>query len=213
MGSSTSPRKFSQPSDPPTPFFVFVSSDQDEFSELRNEVREAIDSEYLYNEKRTTQKEELVQQGNITKAVLVERGSKESFDVAMKEGLDQSQIYVGIFGNRYSAITVKEYLTARSQGLPLLIYYFAEPPRTASGLRTKTVQFLNKEVKPHVIIRGNYNKVMFRRREDLIDQILVDISRTMVDLVRESVSVRRLLLQEAPDALLGAILRSKQTVF
>jgi len=190
-----------------------VSSDQDEFPELRDELREAIDSEYLYNEKRTAQKEELVQQGNITKAVCVERGSKESFDVAMKEGLDQSQMYVGIFGNRYSAATVKEYSTARSQGLPLLIYYFAEPPHTASGLRTKTVQFLNREAKPRVIIRGNYNRVIFRRREDLIDQILIDIARTIADLVRESVSVRRLLVQEAPDALLGAILRAKQTVF
>jgi len=200
------------PSNPPTPFHVFISCDSDEFGKLRQDLRAAIDSEYMYNAKRTEEQEELVHQGIVTRAVLVEAESDESFEIAMKRGLTDSQIYIGIFGKNYSIPTVKEYDYARKHGLPILVYYFTKPPRKAKDARGKIVNFLNTEVKPRVRIRGNYSKIEVREEQGLLDLILTDLACKTTDLVREAVSVRRLFL-EAPDAVIATVLRARASVF
>jgi len=162
---------------------------------------------------RTEEEEELVHQGVVMQGFLVERESDESFDVTMRHGIDSSQVYVGIFGKEYSEATVKEYEDAREKGLPLLVYYFTEPPHKAAARHDRVVRFLHREVKPAVRIRGNFSRIVVVGRSELIDQILVDLAANVTNLVRESVAVRRLLLKNAPPELLGAILRAKKSVF
>ena len=200
------------PSNPPTPFRVFISCDSDEFGELRQDLQAAIDSEYMYNMKRTEEQEELVHQGIVMKGVRVEAESDESFDIAMKRWLNDSQIYVGIFGRDYSIPTAKEYGYARELGLPILVYYFTKDSRSAKDCRGKVVNFLNKEVKPHIRIRGNYSRIEIREERDLLDLILADLACKTTDLVREAVSTRELFLK-APDTVIAAIIRARKSVF
>jgi hypothetical protein len=192
---------------------VFISSATDEFSELRYKLRDSINSEYMFNDERTQDEEEIVHQGIIMEGFLVEKESGESFDAAMKEGIESSQIYVGIFGNRYSEPTVKEYEAARKIGIPLLVYYFTRPAHRAAGLQTRAVKFLEREVKPFVKIRGNYSRIVARQNNELVDYVLADLAAKVTDLVRESVAVRRMVLENAPVELLAAVLRAKRSVF
>jgi hypothetical protein len=198
---------------PPSRLRVFISSAEDEFADLRLSLRDALNSEYAFNMKRTDDKAELVHQGLIAEGFLVERESDESFDTAMKRGIESSQIYVGIFGNQYSRTTVKEYHAARRRGLPLLIYYFAKPPRAAIRTRTKVVDLLETEVKSIVKIRGNYRRVAVRDDSELIDLILSDVVARLTDLARESVAARKAMLESAPPEFLAAVLRAKKSVF
>lgn len=192
---------------------MFISSSTDEFSELRYKLRDSINSEYMFNDERTQDEEEIVHQGIIMEGFLVEKESGESFDALMKEGTETSQIYVGIFGNRYSEPTVKEYKAARKIGMPLLVYYFTRPAHRAAGLQTRAVKFLEREVKPFVKIRGNYSRIVVRQNNELVDYVLADLAAKVTDLVRESVAVRRMVLENAPVELLAAVLRAKRSVF
>ena len=132
----------------------------------------------------------------------------------MKEGTETSQIYVGIFGNRYFEPTVKEYKAVRKIGMPLLVYYFTRPAHRAAGLQTRAVKFLEREVKPFVKIRGNYSRIVVRQNNELVDCVLADLAAKVTDLVRESVAVRRMVLENAPVELLAApVLRAKRSVF
>lgn len=197
---------------------MFISSNSDEFAELRIRLEECIDSGYMYNSKRTLEedspkKAELVHQGKIMRALLVEKGSEGSFEEAMKKDIKLSQIYVGIFGNHYSEPTRKEYEYARKLGFPLLVYYFTESPRIAKGSHCKVVRFLQNTVKnDQVHIRGNYGRVEAHDQTELIDIILSDLACKAADIVREGIENRRMLLAKAPDAAIGAILRARKSV-
>ena len=193
--------------------FVFISCDSEEFPGLRDRLQKAIDSEYMYNVMRTDERDELVHQGVIMKAVVVERESDESFDLAMKKGIEKSQIYVGIFGKDYSIPTQKEYHAARQRGLPILVYYYTQPPHIAKGFHTKVTRFLEKDVKPELRIRGNYGRIEAHDDMELVDLILNDLACKTVDLAREAMSFRRMLLEKAPDDVIAAILRAKKSVF
>lgn len=166
----------------------------------------------MYNLMRTDERTELVHQGVIMKAVVVERESDESFDLAMKKGIERSQVYVGIFGKDYSSPTQKEYHAARQRGLPIFVYYYTQPPHTAKGLHTKVTRFLG-EIEPDFRIRGNYRKIEARNDTELVDLILSDLACKIVDLAREAVSFRRMLLEKAPDDVIAAILRARKSVF
>jgi hypothetical protein len=198
---------------------VFISSDSKEFGELRERLQKCIDAEYMYNDERTyeeDEKAEFVHQGNIMKSVVVEAKSEETFEERMKEGLESSQIYVGIFGNLYSVPTCREYEYARQLGLPLLVYYFTQPARVARGAHTKVVRFLNRNLKdqnPSLVIRGNYGKIVARQYAELIDLILSDLACTVADNVRETVGVRQMLIKMAPNSTVGVVLRARKPVF
>lgn len=171
----------------PKPIQVFISSDSEEFAPLRKRLQKCIDAEYMYNDARTYEEDEeaeFVHQGTIMRAIIIEKENEETFEERMKNGLDNSQIYVGIFGNDYSDPTCKEYEYARQIGLPLLVYYFTQPARTARGAHTSVVRFLNKNLKkqvPSIVIRGNYSKIEARQDTDLIDLILSDLACTVAD--------------------------------
>ena len=147
------------------------------------------------------------------KAILVEKGSQETFEERMKAGLDDSQVYVGIFGNDYSPTTCKEYEYARGLGLPLLVYYFTEPAKTAKGVQTKVVNFLRKDVRKELVIRGNYRKIEARTPTELIDLVLADLACLVADNVREAVALRRMFARETPYSTILAIIRARKPVF
>lgn len=207
--------RYTPPSEP-KPILVFISSDSEEFAELRKRLEGCINTEYMYNEQRTLEEDEkaqFVHQGAIMEGRVVEKGSEETFEERMKNGLEDSQVYVGIFGNQYSIPTIKEYEYARHLGLPLLVYYFTEPARIAKGAHTNVVRFLQKNVKKQLVIRGNYRKIEARTPTELIDLILSDLTCTVADNVREAIATRRMFTQEVPDSTIGAILRAKKSVF
>ncbi len=215
--SYTPPTSYTPPGTP-IPIQVFISSDSDEFEKLRDDLREYIDTEYMYNDKRTydeddPSKAKLVHQGVMLKGLIVEEGSAETFEERMKNGLDTSQIYVGIFGNQYSPVTIREYEYASKLGLPLLVYYFTEPGRIAKGVKTKMVAYLKKNVRKELVIRGNYKRIEARTPTDLIDLILSDLARKVADNVREAIALRAMLIKAAPDSTIGAVLKAKKPAF
>jgi hypothetical protein len=197
----------------PNAIRIFISSAQEEFADLRYKLRDVFGEEYLYNERRTREEEELVHQGVVTQGYLVEKESDESFDLAMKRGIESSQMYVGIFGKRYSKPTVKEYHAARKLGLPLFVYYYTRPPSVSSDVQNRVVEFLNKDVKPFITVRGNFRRLSLQDDNDLVDQVLMDVGARITDLVRESVAVRRMILEKTPAELLAAVLRARTSVF
>lgn len=182
-------------------------------------VSKCIDSEYMYNEKRTLEedsprKAKFVHQGRVMEGLLVEKGSEESFEEAMKKFIKKSQIYVGIFGNSYSERTREEYEFALKLGLPLLVYYFTDPPKIAIGSHSKVARFLQYDVKDDKAhIRGNYGRIEAHDPTELIDIVLSDLACKVLDIVREGIDDRRMLLEKAPDATIGAIVRTRKNVF
>ena len=159
------------------PFKVFISSSQKEFEELRNGLKAEIDQTMVT----------LVYQ-RIFRAVLVE-GKKGNIPSDIDEGLNDSAIYVGIFGRAYSEYTVEEYLKARSKMLPVLIYRFRKNKRISAVIsgRSKVDDFLRNEVERYGIrIRGP-----FFDETKLIEAVITDLVFQAVEMVKECARVRR----------------------
>ena len=154
-----------------SPFSVFISSSQTEFSSFRRNLKEAIDTEEFARQR-------------IMKSILVEeeRGAHISEDV-QKAG-DIASIYVGIIGQRRSDWTKIEFRAAWARGLPILIYEFRRHgQRGMSGMR----RFLDDEVKPKDIrIRGPY-----KTEASLTSAILNDLAIQVTEMVRETARIRK----------------------
>jgi hypothetical protein len=167
----------------PVPLIVFISCSQKEFEEFRKHLKEAIDEEeFRFSGSR------------MMKAELIEERRGDVIPEDIKKGLENCSIYVGIFGRVFSEWTKAEYLEARANGLPLLIYYVKKqikpgrPSRQeARGRKSKVEQFLETEIKKfRVRVRGPY-----RKEEKLYDVILNDLAYEISELVREATSIRR----------------------
>ena len=165
------------------PFAVFISSCQSEFESFREDLKERIGSERFVDQR-------------IMQGVLIEdeRGSVISEDI--RNRLDASSIYVGIFGRVKSEWTCAEYHEAKARDLPILIYKLVKrrrpgrPGRTERRGRKSAVQnFLDDEVKPLGIrVRGPY-----RSEEELEEAILLDLAWEVAVLVGEAANVRKII--------------------
>lgn len=162
--------------EPVEPFKIFISSSQKEFENLRNNLKAAIDEETLAYQR-------------IFRAILVESKKGMNIQSDIDEGLNDSAIYIGIFGRVYSEITVEEFRKARSNMLPVLIYRFRKDRRIRSVVSgpSNVDDFLRKEVKQHGIrIRGP-----FFNETKLIEAVITDLVFQMVKMVKESASIRK----------------------
>lgn len=166
----------------PIPIIIFISCSQREFGDLRKTLKEAINNMAFK-----------LSESKIMKAELIEERRGDVIPEDIKKGLENCSIYVGIFGRVFSEWTKAEYIEARANGLPLLIYYVKKrrpgrpSRREVRGRKSKVEQFLETEVKKFgVRVRGPYRKV-----EDLYDVILKDLAYEISELVREATSIRR----------------------
>ncbi|MGA2462231.1 MAG: DUF4062 domain-containing protein [Candidatus Bathyarchaeia archaeon] len=163
-----------QPTPVDNPIVVFVSSSQREFQQLRD---------YL---KLILEEDDFLRRGMV-KVELAERRSGERIRGDISQALSNSSIYVGIFGNRYSPITIAEYFEARRCGLPLVIFDMVK-----TGSRDRRVRvFLSDQVKEKDDCR--LTEIRFRpsKSESVAWLICQRVANTIANLVREDVEVRK----------------------
>jgi hypothetical protein len=166
------------PRPPPTPvdnpIVVFVSSSQREFQQLRDYLKIILeDDDFL---RRT-----------MIKVELAERRSGERIRGDISQALGDSSIYVGIFGNRYSPITIAEYFEARRCGLPLIIFDMVKTGNRDMRVR----EFLSDQVKEKDDCR--LTEIRFRpsQSESVAWLICQRVANTIANIVREDVEIRR----------------------
>ena len=158
------------------PFAVFISSSQSEFRDFRKTLKIDID-EQRWSSLRPM------------RAILIENQRGAMIPTEIRKGIDQSSIYVGIFGKKWSDWTVAEFRYARIRGLPLLVYKFTRGTHGQAGRKSRVDDFLNKEVK-QVGIRL---REPYRSLDRLGVEILGDLVIQSVEMVRESSDVRKLI--------------------
>jgi hypothetical protein len=163
----------------PKPFLVFISSSQDEFRTLRHRLRHAINFEKFVDYP-------------IMKGILIEDERGPVIKQAIKEKIDQSAIYIGIFGRVRSKWTIAELNEARERGLPLLIYHYkrttkpGRPSTQAPGPKSPAERYLERNVKPLSIRIRRY-----RSEAGLLTAILNDLTFQVADLVNENATIRK----------------------
>ena len=175
---------------------MFISSDEDEFSDLRAELKEVLGDVEAVSSKRiaeSTDKKsaEAGYSQNLIIPEVIEYSRGGDIDRKINIAIDRSQLYVGIFGKEYSATTVKEFNKARDRGMTTMVYYFTDPPAPLSATQSKCYDFLTKEVYPEVFIRGNYKRVEIKSRQELEDEIVADILAELTLMIRQYHGVQK----------------------
>jgi hypothetical protein len=156
------------------PIVVFVSSSQKEFKPLR---------EYL---KLILEKDDFLRK-TMVKVELAERRSGERIRGDISQALSGSSIYLGIFGNRYSPITIAEYLEARRCGLPLVIFNMVKAGKRDNRVRT----FLIEQVREKDDCRLVEIRYRPSRSESIAWIVSQRIANTVANMVRENIEIRR----------------------
>jgi hypothetical protein len=155
---------------------VFISSAQKEFQDLRDFLKDEIDKESLFDK-------------YVMEAELVERREGETIEGDMASGLKRSSIYVGIFGNDYSKDTIDEYLEARRQGIPLLIFELAPKARYKNRRDPKVTDFLENQVKGKDRCRIMKLRAAYLENSVVILQRIAD---RVAEIVRQYHEIRRI---------------------
>jgi len=126
-------------------------------------------------------------------AEVVEYGRGGDIEKKMTDGMNKSQMYVGLFGKEYYERTKLEFLDAIKRGMTTLVYY-ARPSHTLKELKgssNKVYAFLMKDVKPKTLIRGNYQRKAIKTLAELEDEIVVDLLVELTDMVRQYHGVQK----------------------
>jgi hypothetical protein len=163
----------------PEPFIVFISSSQNELQRLRHRLRRAINLV------------EFVDQ-HIMKAILIEDQRRPVIKQEIKDKIEKSAVYVGIFGRVRSGWTIAEFNEARERGLPLLVYHFkrttrpGRPRQRAPGPLSPAERYLARHVMPLSI-----NVRTYRSEAGLIQGVLQDLTTQVADMVNENAKIRK----------------------
>jgi hypothetical protein len=162
-----------------SPILVFISSSQDEFEKLRKFLKTAIEKEFRLT----------------TRAVLIEEEQGVVISKNIREKIEKSSIYVGIFGKKYSEWTVAEYCEARRMGLPLLIYHLKKGPsgRRAGGRKSAVEKFLENEAR-----RFDIRVRIFSKEEEIPANVINDVAFEIAELVKEAISHRGIIFKSLP---------------
>ena len=141
---------------------VFISSKQDEFKRKREEVEKLI-SKHPYLESRLLEK----------------RGANaENPTNASVKAIQKSDIYIGIFGEKYSEVTVNEYREAVKKRIPALLYL-----KKVKNRDEKLAEFLESEVK------SNFKFHEFKGCKKLLEQIDEDLNEFIYGLLEEGLQL------------------------
>jgi hypothetical protein len=175
------PRKAQHPQFDPIdkPITVFLGSDQDEFQQIREDLKSDIEDITLKYAKPF-------------KAVLIERRRGTNIDRDIEEGQKEEDIHILLVGGQFSSITREEFLKACRMGLKVYVYFFLKRRVISPKLKQNAnYDFVHKDIKPRFRIRG-YDKP-YRVYEQLFDDISADLASGVVEMVHESAAVRRVI--------------------
>ena len=141
---------------------VFISSKQDEFKQKRKEIERLI-SKHPHLESRLLEK----------------RGANaENPTNASVKAVQKSDIYIGIFGEKYSETTVKEYREAVKKRMPALVYL-----KKVKNREEKLEEFLENEVK------SNFKFHEFKGCKKLLEQINEDLNEFIYGLLEDGLQL------------------------
>jgi hypothetical protein len=164
-------------------FNVFISSYQREFETLRSDLKEKIDDVDLHDQQ-------------IMNAITIENEYGPVIMDRITAKLEESSIYVGIFGRQASEWAFAEFRAARSRQIPTLIYYYRRPlrrgrPRAQQrrGRPSMVLGFLRKEVRPWIDIHGLDRP--YTSAAQLIADILDHLAMQTAQMVEEAARVRK----------------------
>lgn len=143
---------------------VFISSNQKEFDELRKRLRD-----------------KLLGTSFLTPIVLELEGAK-SFPVreTSLKSAEKCDIFIGILGSRYSKLVEEEYRKAVSNYRPCLIYV-----KKVKKRNHKIKTLINNEIRP------NFKYHEFEDEAKLIDQIINDLNRFLLEIMAEGLRVSK----------------------
>lgn len=172
---------------PEQPIVVFISSAQQEFENFRQDLKDTINTEEWSNL-------------NVMRARLIENQRGSVINAEIRRALDESSIYVGIFGRQLRDWPVAEFFYAKARGLPLLIYRYerrlrpGRPQRRKRGPMSAVDRFLKEEViDAGIRVNGPY-----RNLENLLDIIPQDLANLVAEMVRENADIRKRLCTGMP---------------
>ncbi len=136
---------------------VFLSSDQEEFARLRNSLSETTCSIPF-----------------LTCTPLENRGADPTNVVESSlKAVRDSDIYVGMFGRKYSETTIREYKEAVKYRKPCLTYV-----KKVNKRETKLSEFVDDNLK------NVFHYFEFRANKDLIAQVDIDLRRFIFDTLK-----------------------------
>src|SRR3972149_7257647 len=159
---------------------VFISSAQAEFQELRRDLKYDIE-------------DEKIGRVHVFKVDLVEEKPGTNIEADIRTALEKCTIYVGIIGKQYSEATIKEFQSARSMGLPLLIYMFRKKPRSKPAAeKDKMWQILEEDIEIRGI-RTIGNDMPYQDQNELLTYILADLGVHVAAMAIESARIRKIL--------------------
>lgn len=156
------------------PMVVFVSSNQKEFQELRDNLQLLLEGDDFL--RRT-----------MIKVELVERRGGERIRGDITQALRNTSIYVGLFGNKYSKPTIGEYLEARRRCLPLLIFDMVRRGRRDPRVR----DFLQDQVTEEDDCRLETLHFQPSKVVDAAYAIAQVIANRIADLVQQNIDIRK----------------------
>jgi len=142
---------------------VFISSDQKEFSKERTNLAEAVCAIPFLT------------------CTLLENKGADSADIleASLKGVRDSDIYVGIFGRKYSQITLREYGEAVRNRKPCLIYL-----KKARNRDVSLKEFVEQE------LTGQFKYHEFRDLPSLTQQVERDLNRFIFETIEIGLATR-----------------------
>ncbi|MGB9024281.1 MAG: DUF4062 domain-containing protein [Candidatus Bathyarchaeia archaeon] len=163
---------------PPTPvdnqIVVFVSSKQKEFQQLRDLLKTYLEGDDFLRK-------------NMIKVELADRRHGERIRGDITQALRNTSIYVGLFGNKYSEITIGEYLEARRRGLPVIIFDMVRRGRRDPLVR----EFLEEQVKKMDDCRITPLNFQPSKIESAMYAISQGIAHRIADLAQQNIEIRK----------------------
>ncbi len=158
-----------------TPIVVFISSNQKEFEELRNALKEAIDRQDLFRK-------------TLMKAELVEKRSGTTVSGDIEQALANSDIYLGIFGKVYSKVAVREYQIARRLGLTIVVFEIASRRKIDPMVK----EFLDR-IKKVDGVKVITLIVAKSSQREILGTITQRLSNTIAEIVNQNLRIRKVL--------------------
>jgi hypothetical protein len=159
------------------PIVVFISSHQKEFQVLRYALKDAIDRASLFRK-------------TLMKAELVEKRIGTTVGGDIDQGLANCNIYLGIFGNAFSSIAVREYQAAKRLGLSIVVFEVVSRQKTAWNVDPKVKEFLD-QVKKVDGVKVITLTVKTPSPGEILGTITQRISNTIAEIANQNLRIRK----------------------
>ena len=172
----------SRPADTLThPISVFLSSSQQEFETIRQEIKADLDEVKIAD-----------RPAFVTTLVELERGEQIGRDI--EDSLRGCDIYVLLIGNRYSEWTVKEFENAWNAGLPMKAYLIRSR-RSGNRNDARRQRSFLEQVHNRIRLEGK-NQPYSRERRQLLrlyNDIANDLAAVVLRGIHNYVEIKRII--------------------